>query len=249
MLLTPTLALFVGAASAFSYKMDDAGNELYWATTPIPVHVNTDGMDDVSEAQVLAALHSAVEDFRSADGSMLRFELIEGEVGPRAINYDDGYNAIYFTDDWDSLGLDETLLAMTYTWYMDGGEIVGFDMVVNTAHHDWSTDGDPERNDLHNTLTHELGHAVGLGHSEVEGASMYSTTFPGEIEKRGLHIDDKEALGGLYGDMEFESRLPLACATGGRGLGGTAPLLLAGFAGIGLMRRRRGSASLGEGGV
>lgn len=238
MLLTPALPLMISTAGAFSHKTDDAGNELYWAESPIIVHYNTQGMDDVSEAQVVSALRAAIGDFKNADGSQLRFELVEDEPGPRAVDYDDGYNTIYFTDDWAGMGLDESLLAMTYTWYLDGGEIVGFDMVVNVDHHDWATDGDPERNDLHNTLTHELGHAAGLGHSEVEGASMFSTTFPGELEKRGLHEDDMAALGGLYGEGAFESQLP-GCATGGRGLGGAAPLLLAGFAGFGLVRRRR----------
>lgn len=240
MLLVPTLALLVADAGAYSYKTDEDGNELFWATSPIPVHFNAAEMQDVSKEEVRGALSGAIRDFDAADGSPLRFSM-QGETPTRVIDWEDDVNVVFFTEDWAGLELDESLLAMTYTWYIDGGEIIGFDMAVNVANHEWSADGEPDLNDLHNTLTHELGHAAGLGHSEEPEASMFSTTFPGETTKRGLHADDVEGLAGLYGGMVFDSRLPLACASGGRGLGAAAPFTLSILGFAGLMRRRRGS--------
>ena len=237
MLSVPLITLLVGQAGAYSYKMDDAGNQLAWETTPIPVAVNTAGLEDVTGDDALIALEDAIADFSDSGHSELRFDLEAGEA-PRAVDWQDGINSIFFTDDWRE---DDTLLAMTYTWYEDGGEIIGFDMAVNLANHAWSTDGEADFNDLHNTLAHELGHAAGLGHSDVPEATMFATTFPGELTKRGLHDDDKEALGGLYGEMGFDQRRAFACSTGGAGFGGSAPLLLSVMAIAGLMARRSDS--------
>ena len=240
----PLLALLANTAFGYSVKTDDAGNELYWATTPITISLNTEGMADVSDDAAYEALENAAGDFDEAEGSELHF-VVDGQPGPQALSWEDEANVVYFTDDWEALGHDESLLAMTYTWFLDSGEIIGFDMVVNTANHDWATDGSAGDNDLHNTLTHELGHAAGLGHSDVEGASMFSTTFPGELEKRALHADDKEALAHLYGEGSFESQLPLACSSAGRSLDGSLSGGLFALTLAGLMRRRRDSDPTG----
>ena len=55
MLSVPLITLLVGQAGAYSYKMDDAGNQLAWETTPIPVAVNTAGLEDVTGDDALIA--------------------------------------------------------------------------------------------------------------------------------------------------------------------------------------------------
>ena len=52
--------------------------------------------------------------------------------------------------------------------------------------------------DLQNTLTHEIGHLIGLAHSPVPGATMNATTQPGEIQKRDLAQDDIDAVCSVY---------------------------------------------------
>lgn len=237
--LTLLLALS-NVSFAYSYKTTDDGTELYWASSPIEVQLNAGGMEDMTEQEARGALQAAVNDFNRSDASDLEFNL-ESQRGPEVLSWEDDANVVYFTDDWGALGHDDSLLAMTYTWFLDSGEIIGFDLVVNVANHEWDHDGDPNANDLHNTLTHELGHAAGLGHSEVPEASMYSTTFPGELQKRVLHEDDEEALANLYGTGSFESELPFACSSAGRGLGGSLPFGVFGLVMAGLMRRRRDS--------
>ncbi|KAL3716819.1 hypothetical protein ACJRO7_008403 [Eucalyptus globulus] len=43
---------------------------------------------------------------------------------------------------------------------------------------------------------HEIGHLLGLGHSDVEGAIMYSSIAPGTT--KGLHADDIQGIKALY---------------------------------------------------
>ena len=52
--------------------------------------------------------------------------------------------------------------------------------------------------DVRNTLTHELGHALGLDHSADAAATMQASTSIGDIEKRDLANDDIDGLCSLY---------------------------------------------------
>ncbi|KAK1432824.1 hypothetical protein QVD17_09725 [Tagetes erecta] len=56
---------------------------------------------------------------------------------------------------------------------------------------------DPNAFDLWSLALHEIGHLLGLGHSNDQGASMKSGIFRGEI--RGLNQDDIQGIRVLYG--------------------------------------------------
>jgi len=50
--------------------------------------------------------------------------------------------------------------------------------------------------DLQTVALHEIGHLLGLGHSEVEGAIMYASISAGV--SKGLHADDIQGIKALY---------------------------------------------------
>ncbi len=52
--------------------------------------------------------------------------------------------------------------------------------------------------DLANTATHEIGHFLGLAHSQNMSATMYASQPAGETSKRSLHLDDYNAILALY---------------------------------------------------
>ena len=66
------------------------------------------------------------------------------------------------------------------------------DMALNT-NFNWTTDGSDY--DIQTVYTHENGHALGLGHSDVSGAVM-EATYAGE--RRVLDDDDKDGITFLY---------------------------------------------------
>jgi hypothetical protein len=109
--------------------------------------------------------------------------------------------------------------AVTTVFYVDkpgdahDGELLDTDMEINAVHFQFSDDGAPEKVDLGNTLTHELGHVLGLDHTcytvpgsapptdsigmpvpncfplsalppSVTQATMFNFESPGEINKR-----------------------------------------------------------------
>lgn len=97
-----------------------------------------------------------------------------------------------------------TTLAYTRTT----GTILDADIEMNDAYFSFTACEEDalactDLHDLHNTLTHELGHVVGLGHppSSQPGASeasMFSSTSIGDRKKRDLAEDDVAGLCEIY---------------------------------------------------
>jgi hypothetical protein len=73
------------------------------------------------------------------------------------------------------------------------------DIDVNTSH-PWSNtpNGNSTTYDVWNVFTHELGHLLGLDHSNVTGATMISGSSLGTIYKRDIHEDDIKGIKDLY---------------------------------------------------
>ncbi|KAB1219290.1 Metalloendoproteinase 1 [Morella rubra] len=60
----------------------------------------------------------------------------------------------------------------------------------------WSVRARPGAFDLETVALHEIGHLLGLEHSLVEGAIMFSRISSGV--KKGLHADDIQGIKVLY---------------------------------------------------
>ena len=88
----------------------------------------------------------------------------------------------------------------TLTYNTCNGKIVDGDIEINAGQFLFSVSDTPEsdRMDLENTVTHEVGHLLGLDHSEENGASMFFNSPEAEIEKRSIEEDDWLGLCCLY---------------------------------------------------
>jgi len=89
------------------------------------------------------------------------------------------------------------------------GVISSAEVSINEANFDWATSGDPLKTDIEGVVTHEVGHALGLGHSRVRAATMYWSG--GDLELRTLDPDDARGLTFLYGNGAGQGRLCDQC--------------------------------------
>lgn len=79
------------------------------------------------------------------------------------------------------------------------GEIVDADVTLNDADLDFCTDFcKPGQQSLCNTLTHELGHVLGLDHSLALESTMDSSGPSGQTKKCTLHGDDLQGACAAY---------------------------------------------------
>jgi hypothetical protein len=103
-----------------------------------------------------------------------------------------------------NLGSTNTI-AYTITWGIFSGppsqrELVEWDMVFNTNYPFGNADVNSSVMDFQNIATHELGHALGLGHppDTCLEETMYAYASYGETKKRTLEAGDLAGLSGLY---------------------------------------------------
>jgi hypothetical protein len=138
----------------------------------------------------------------------------DGPTSRTAIGLD-CFNLIVWRESKDSNSpdgwkYDSSIIALTTVSYnVDTGEIFDADVELNGADYKFSTSTpcieDPSGTtmDIQNTLTHELGHSIGLAHTSIScvpgnEAVMCPTANPCEIIKRTLSPDDIAGLCDIY---------------------------------------------------
>jgi len=99
------------------------------------------------------------------------------------------------------------VIAATWVWRTVSGPpsqryIAEWDQVYDVVSFSWTNDGtnNPGSMDFDNIATHEVGHAVGMGHpdSTCTLETMYAYASNGEIIKRDLYTGDIAGVNGLY---------------------------------------------------
>ena len=218
--LLPLALAFAGPAEQM--LTNSAGKPLHWTSTPIRYHIDPTNAAGLVEEATVAAIVEASAAWTFVDEAQVEYRFVGTER--EAVGGYDDHSVVFFTDEWDA---SPDLLAVTSTWSNEEGEILDFDLAVNTADHAWAIDGDPEVEDLQNTLAHEFGHALGFDHDPADDlATMFASAHPGEVAKRDLADNDVALARFAYPPAEVaeESTEPAhaGCSTTGRGAGLTA---------------------------
>ena len=165
-------------------------------------------------------------------------------------------------DCWDH---GAAILAVTLLTYDTSGALLDTDIEVNGAlSYLTLVDAPPctpgqisqscVGNDVQNTVTHELGHALGLDHSPDPASTMYATGPLGETSKRVLDPASKQFVCDVYpAGLASRDCLDADAGTGGTdgsdGAGGGAPGAGAAPASPGIARAGPGCASSGQPGA
>ncbi len=203
---------------------DDAGCKttgiaLFWRTACIGFSVQKNGTELIPmkyiEATVRKSFASWTDLGCDTGTATLSFSELP-QVTCRRAEYNSGAanaNIILFQDTkWNYSGVDNTLAKTTVTFDDTTGEILDADIEVNHAYNDITVSDDVVKYDLQSILTHEIGHFVGLDHSDDPSATMFASYDPGSIELRSIEPDDVAAACAAYPPERVAK-----CATAPRG--------------------------------
>lgn len=185
------LTTVVRAYSLSSYK---------WSVSPVVVYLNPNN-GDVTTTAAEAAVQSALNTWSQA-GSAFRYQY-GGRVSVTTSSYD-GKNVMMFRNSSNG-----GAIASTYSWW-SGGSRVDSDIIFWDG--DWrfftGTSGCSDGAYVEDVAMHELGHSLGLGHSSVTEATMYSAYVRCSTAMRSPSSDDIAGLKALYPGTSSSNTAP-----------------------------------------
>ncbi len=189
---------------------------IFWPQACVPWELHDEGIatiPDVSDLERIVV--ESFEPWLAADCASID-PVYAGRnpvaaVGPGSDPERFNGNLVLFAEDgWPNAPRVQALTSVTYR--VSNGEIVDADIHVNAQYFNVGEivpgSPDPALMDLQNTLTHEVGHFLGLDHTEeatftgVSGewreATMFASAELGESKKRSLESDDINGICAIY---------------------------------------------------
>lgn len=183
-----SLILVAVADSASAYVLLSPRRS--WASTPIAVHVYSTGNATINDGSGgVAATVGAIKAWGIINSSTTN-QVAKRGTAPATIMLN--------TNGRICTG---SCLAATLTGYYSGSTIYDADVYTNTRYSYTSskeTDGCSGEFDIDGIMVHEVGHVIGIGHSNVSGATMYPSVGSCNYNNRTLESDDVAAKNDLY---------------------------------------------------
>jgi hypothetical protein len=204
----------VSAASANSvwFAGDATVADLRWKTGVIRIAISAsllrESANIKNDSDVAGAIKRSIETWsRVADLDLRQIssdKMSASPTGPAG----DGVSLITIAQTPENVLLfakdPEGAAATTRVFYNRRGLITEADIVLN-PYQQFSTDGTIGTFDLESTLTHEIGHLLGLKHSDVLGSTMHANYAKNGVfglqrfMSRTLSADDIAAVRAIYG--------------------------------------------------
>ena len=240
------LILSLVSTTAFSYKLykTEGGQYIRWNKTVVEIVLDDSLKGLASKAEIEAEVSESFKLWEKGAALPVTFELIWDTCDEVK---DDGNNCIFACEHKpDCYARPEEKGGTTYLNISPStGSITDADIVLNADDWEWDVNGNlPEGLAFDRVLSHEIGHLLGIDHSEEKEAIMYASLSISNKETPALHDDDVAAGETLYADFEESQPTEVsACSVSNVGAAnsgvGLFGLLIALFAYIRIRSPRR----------
>ena len=162
-----------------------------WATLPVPYYINPANGDNILDSAATLAIQAGADAWLQAD-TPFSFHFAGLTNGTTVTN--NAKNEVFFRN-----ATNGNAIATAYFWSSNGraldADIVFWDGAY-TFH--TGTTGCTAGFYIEDIAAHEFGHALGLGHSSVWDATMYSGAAWCGTDPRSLAADDLQGIEAIY---------------------------------------------------
>ena len=178
------LTVFSGRSGAYSLSGPA------WPQPQTPYYINSTNLDLVGSAAT-AAVRAGADAWLLQAGA---FRFAYAGPSSQTTNTNDQINLVLFRD-----AANGSAIATTY-WWSSGSRIIDADIVFWDGGFTFfaATTGCSGGFYIEDIAAHEFGHALGLGHSAVAGATMYPSVSSCNTGNRTLDPDDISGVRALY---------------------------------------------------
>ena len=205
-------------ANSVSFAGDASLSELRWKAGTIRVSISASLLRESSnikhDSDVAGAIKRSIDAWSRVAAIDIRQTISDKLSASAAGPAGDGVSLITIAQTPENVLLfakdPEGAAATTRVFYNRRGRITEADIVLN-PYQQFSTDGTLGTFDLESTLTHEIGHLLGLRHSEVLGSTMHANYGKNGVlgvhrfSSRTLSAEDIAAVRAIYGPRRTDS--------------------------------------------